>query len=88
MLLVAGGTYLSALYHRLAARRGKKRALIAVGHAILVIAYYLLSRQELYRDLGTNYFDERDRKATENRLVRCLQGLGCEVTFQPVASPA
>ena len=40
------GTYLSALYHRLAARRGKKRALIAVGHAILVVAYYLISCQQ------------------------------------------
>ena len=79
-------TYLSAAYHRLAARRGKKRALIAVGHAILVIAYYMLSRSQNYLDLGGNYFDERDRHATENRLVRRLQSLGYQVNLEPVAA--
>jgi len=80
------GTYLSATYHRLAARRGKKRALIAVGHAILVIAYYMLSSSQNYFDLGGNYFDERDRHATENRLVRRLQSLGYQVNLEPVAA--
>lgn len=82
------GTYLSAMYHRLAARRGKKRALIAVGHTILVITYYILSRQQNYVDLGGNYFDERDRHATENRLVRRLQSLGYQVNLEPVATTA
>jgi len=80
------GTYLSAAYHRLAARRGKKRALIAVGHAILVIAYYMLSRHQNYLDLGGNYFDERDRHAAENRLIRRLQSLGYQVNLEPVAA--
>ena len=56
-------TYLGALYRRLAARRGAKRAALAVALTILVIAYHLLVRGESYRDLGSNYFDERDRHA-------------------------
>ena len=53
--------YFQALYRRLAARRGKQRALIAVGHSLLVTGYYLITRQTKYEDLGGNYFDERDR---------------------------
>jgi transposase len=52
------GTYLSALYQRLAARRGKNRAIVAVAHAIMRSVFYMLSRQEPYRELGANYFDE------------------------------
>ena len=66
-------------------RRGKKWAFIAVVHAILPIVHYLLSRNQSYLALGVNYFDELDRRVTENRLVRRLQGLGYEVTLQPVA---
>jgi transposase len=52
-------TYLAAQYHRLAARRGAKRAAVAVGHTILVIAYHILKTGTAYQDLGANYFDER-----------------------------
>lgn len=78
-------TYLSAHYHRIAVRRGRKRALIAVGHTILVIIYHILSQQKSYEDLGSNYFDERDRQHTEKRLVRRLEKLGYQVQLQPVA---
>jgi transposase len=78
-------TYLSAHYHRIAARRGRKRALIAVGHTILVIIYHILSQKKSYEDLGSNYFDERDRQQTEKRLVRRLEKLGYQVQLQPVA---
>jgi len=81
-------TYLAALYQRIAARRGRKKAIIAVAHAILVIVYHLLTRREPYRDLGVNYFDERERQEVERRLVRRLQRLGYEVTLQPVAQAA
>ncbi len=50
-------SYLAALYHRLAARRGAKRAIVAVAHAILVIVYHLLRAGTAYRELGGNYFD-------------------------------
>ena len=55
------GTYLSALYRRLAARRGKKRAIMAVAHSIVVSAFHMLSRNEPYQELGANYFDELRR---------------------------
>jgi transposase len=63
------GTYLAAQYHRLAARRGSKRAAVAVGHTILLIIYRLLSQGDVYHDHGDRYFDERDRHAVERRLV-------------------
>lgn len=78
-------TYLSAQFHRLATRRGKKRAAVAVGHSILVIAYYLLTRHETYRDLGSQYFDKRDQEAVTRRLVRRLERLGHKVTIEPAA---
>jgi len=79
------GTYLAAQYHRLAARRGTKRAAVAVGHTILVIAYRLLSEGDVYRELGDRYFDERDRHAVERRLVARLEGLGYTVSLDPAA---
>lgn len=76
------GTYLAAQYRRIAARRGKSRAAVVVGHSILVIAYHLLERGTDYQDLGPNYFDERDRQATERRLVHRLEGLGYKVSLE------
>jgi len=81
-------TYLSAQYHRLAPRRGAKKAVVAVGHTILVIAYHLLKEGTAYRELGGRYFDERDREAVQRRLVQRLQGLGYQVILQPTASAA
>jgi transposase len=80
------GTYLAAQYRRLAARRGKSRAAVAVGHTILVIAYHLLRYGTDYHDLGPHYFDERDRRAVERRLVRRLEGLGYRVALEPRAA--
>jgi transposase len=79
-------TYLGAQFRRVATRRGKKKAAVAVGHTILVIAYYLLTRQTTYQDLGSQYFDERQRAARERRLVRRLETLGHKVTLQPAAA--
>ncbi len=79
------GTYLGAQYHRIAARRGGKKATVAVGHTILVTAYHLLKEQTPYRDLGALYFDERNRQEVVRRQVRRLQTLGYQVTLQPVA---
>jgi transposase len=80
-------TYLAALYGRLAARRGKKKAAVAVGHTILVIVYHMLRRGTAYDELGPRWFDERDRQAVERRLVRRLEALGNKVTLEP-ADPA
>lgn len=79
------GTYLAAQYHRLAARRGTKRAAVAVGHTILVIVHHLLSADDVYHDLGDRYFDERDRHAVERRLVARLEGLGYTVSLESAA---
>jgi transposase len=79
-------TYLSAQYRRLASRRGKKRAAVAVGHTILVIAYHLLQCSCGYEELGGDYFDKRDRQGVERRLVRRLEGLGYKVSLEPVAA--
>ena len=78
--------YLAAQYHRLAARRGKKKALIAVGHTILVIAYHLLTRATVYHDLGPTHFDQRDRDRTHRHLVARLEKLGYAVTTTPRAA--
>jgi transposase len=76
------GGYLPTLFRRLAARRGKKRAIVAVGHSILVTCYYLLTRGGTYHDLGETYFDERDRQAVVRRSVRRLQTLGYAVHLE------
>lgn len=73
-------TYLAAQYHRLAARRGKKRAIVAVAHSILVIAYHLIQRKEPYRELGADYFDKQRPEATAKRLLKRLQKLGYDVS--------
>jgi hypothetical protein len=73
------GTYLSTQFKRLAARRGKKRAIIAVCHSIIVIAYHILSKHEPYRDLGAEYFDEYKKERTIKRLIHRLKDLGVEV---------
>jgi transposase len=78
-------TYLAAQYHRLSARRGKKRALVAVAHSILVIAYHLLRSKQTYKDLGSNYFDQRDKEAVGKRLVHRLKTLGYEVDIHNAA---
>jgi transposase len=59
---------------------------MAVAHAILVIAYHMIQRREPYRDLGANYFDERQKVSTANRLTRRLEKLGYRVLITPPTS--
>jgi transposase len=80
------GTYLSAQFRRLVSRRGKKKALVAVAHSILVIAYHILTGRRIYQELGGNYFDERERMAVERRLTRRLGRLGYQVTLEPISA--
>ena len=79
------GTYLAAQYRRLAARRGRAKAAVAVAHSILIIAYHVLMEGTVYCDLGGNYFDERDRQGVERRLVHRLEGLGYTVSLTSAA---
>jgi len=78
-------TYLASLYRRLAARKGAKKAAIAVAHAILVIAYQLLKKGETYTDLGSNSFDERDQEQVVRRLVQRIERLDRKVTVEKLA---
>jgi transposase len=78
-------TYLGAQYRRLARRLGAKKAAVAVGHAILVIAYHVLRDGTPYRDLGPLYVEERDRDAHVRAAVRRLERLGHKVTLEPAA---
>ena len=80
-------SYLSAQYHRLVLRRGEKKAILAVGHTLLVIVYHVLADEKEYQELGGNFFDEHDRQVVKTRLVQRLEKLGYEVTLAPT-SPA
>jgi transposase len=73
--------YLGALYRRTAGRKGKKRAAIIVAHAMLRIAYYLLTRKEMYVDLGEDYFDKQRQVSIVRHSVRRLENLGYTVTI-------
>jgi transposase len=76
-------TYLSSQYRRLAGRRGRKRALVAVGHTILVMIYHLLKEGTTYAELGADYFDRLDTERLTRTLVRRLERLGHEVVLKP-----
>ncbi len=75
--------YLNAQYHRLARRRGKYKAILAVAHSILVIAYHVLRDKQPYNDLGADYFDKLDAARIERHHVRRLEQLGFTVTLAP-----
>ncbi len=74
-------SYPNAQYHRLVARRGKKKAVVAVGHTILETIYVVLKRQESYHDLGAGYFEERAHEAIKTGALRRLKRLGYDVTL-------
>ena len=75
-------TYLSAQYRRLAIRRGKRRAILAVVNLMLVMAYDMFQRQEPYREAKVNFFDRLQPEATARRLVKRLENLGYQATLQ------
>lgn len=77
-------TYLAAQYQRLASRRGRKRALVAVAHSILVIAYHMLRDHTPYMELGGNYFDERHKDTVLNRLRKRIEKLGYIAHLEPL----
>jgi len=80
------GTYLSTLYQRLATRRGKKRAIMAVAHAIVVRACHRLCRNEPYRELGAHDFDDHRRAHLADQLTRRIERLGYRVTLEPITA--
>jgi transposase len=79
-------SYLASQYRRLAGRRGKKRALIAVGHSILVIFYHMLKTGTSYTDLGGDFFDRLEPQRLTRYYVKRLESLGHKVTLESCAA--
>jgi len=77
-------SYLSSFYHRLAARRGAKPAIIAVAHRILIAIYHMLKKHEPYKDLGATYLDERNKPKVVSRMKHRIEQLGYRVTIEPM----
>jgi len=78
-------TYLGEQYRRISARRGAKRAAMAVGHSILVIFYHMVKTGEPYHEKGIDYFTDVNKQKIQQRLVRQLERLGNTVILQPKA---
>lgn len=81
-------SYLAAKYRRMVKRMGKKKALVAVAHSILVIIYHVLKERTAYKDLGGEYFERRDVEKQRKRLVKQLESLGLKVTVEEVGKAA
>lgn len=81
-------TYLAAQYHRLARRMGRKKALVAVAHSLLVIIYHVLDRRTDYRELGGDYFDRQQHQTQQQRLIKRLERMGLRVTVEALPSAA
>jgi transposase len=81
------GTYLGTLYRRFRIRLGHNKAVFALAHQMLLIAYTMLSRGEDYRELGSDYFDRKNKPKVVNRLVQRLSRLGFYVTLQEATAP-
>ncbi len=78
------GSYLQAQYRRLVKRMSKNKALVAVGHSILVMIYHVLSRRQSYQELGGDYFDRQNVEQQKVRLIRKLESLGLRVTVEHI----
>jgi transposase len=78
------GTYAKSLYHRLATRRGAKRAIVAVAHSLLVSFYHMLARRQPYQELGADYFDQRRKTSKVNWYLGQLAKLGYAASLEPL----
>jgi transposase len=78
-------TYLRSKYHSLVGRRGKKRALVALGHKILIMCYHILKYKRPYKELGVDYLDQRRKDKIARSYIKRLNHLGYEVTLQEAA---
>jgi transposase len=78
-------SYLRARYYRVRARRGSKKAILAVAATLVRAAYHMLKNQTEYQDLGPDFLDRRDRERSSRRLIRRLEGLGYKVQVQAAA---
>lgn len=81
-------TWFKARYHRLVARRGKKRAIVALGRSILVSIWHMLSKQQPYQDLGSEYYDQRRKESKVTYFTKQLTRLGFTVQLEPLPAAA
>ena len=81
-------SYLQAQFYRIKARRGPKKAIMAVVASILTAIYHMLKDGTMYKDLGRNHFDRRSSDQQKNRLVKRLADLGYAVEIKPLAATA
>ena len=79
------GTYLRSKYHSLVGRRGKKKALVALGHKILIMCYHILKYRCAYKELGVDYLDKRRKDKIARSYIKRLNHLGYEVTLREAA---
>jgi hypothetical protein len=79
-------TYLRAQFLRIKARRGAKKAIMAVAASMLQACYFMLRDGVVYRDLGPDHFDRHDKRKAIGRLLRRLENLGCEVEVKTLAA--
>jgi len=75
--------YLSAFYHRIARRRGKQKAIMALSHKVLIILYHVLRDKKPYTDLGSDYFDKLDSTRIQRHHIQRLEQLGYIITLTP-----
>ena len=75
-------TYLRSKYDSLVLRRGSKRALIAVGHKILIAAYFIIKDKVPYKELGSEYLQDRNKDKRVKRHLKLLKELGDEVEIK------
>jgi transposase len=78
-------TYFAALFRRIGARRGKKRAILAVGHALLETIFAMLRKQQSYQELGADYFDRLHADGLKRYCLRKLEAMGHRVILEPAA---
>jgi len=79
---------LSARYRRLAAKRGKKRAALAVGHTLLIMAYHIIKERSTYNELGADYFERLNEQRLVKRLASRIRMLGYEIELKKTTMAA
>lgn len=77
-------SYFYAKYCKLAARRGSKRAIVAVAHSMILAIYHILKSREHFVDLGSEYFNTINAEKIKNRNIKSLENLGYSVSLQEI----
>jgi transposase len=82
------GTYLKDKYHRLKARRGHQKAIMAMAHKLIVGVFHILKERVVFKDLGQDWLDRRDKDRVVRGLVERLRALGLEATLREISTPS